>query len=160
MLAIHTWCFSSFCFQEFSFSQFSKNTAIGKSSEEPGVPNRRTKTIYTPLEVQYMEIKKQHVDTVLCVECGYKYRFFGEDAEVRTRADHHNYQTLGYALWYIYIYIYIYVCISYYMLPSIERLFHQIFQAIGRGEQLFETLPILLVLPFTKHVEVFNLYHK
>ncbi len=80
------WCFYFFYFQEFSFSQFAKNTVIKKSSEEPGVPNRRTKTIYTPLEEQYMEIKKQHADTVLCIECGYKYRFFGEDAEVRTRA--------------------------------------------------------------------------
>ncbi|CAM4538536.1 unnamed protein product [Leuciscus chuanchicus] len=71
--------------QELSFSQFSKNTAIRKSSEEPGVPNRRTKSIYTPLEEQYMEIKKQHVDTVLCVECGYKYRFFGEDAEIAAK---------------------------------------------------------------------------
>ncbi|XP_016356503.1 DNA mismatch repair protein Msh3 [Sinocyclocheilus anshuiensis] len=71
--------------QEFSFSQFAKNTLIKKSSEEPGVPNRRTKTIYTPLEEQYMEIKKQHADTVLCVECGYKYRFFGEDAEIAAK---------------------------------------------------------------------------
>uniref|UniRef100_A0A671KY62 DNA mismatch repair protein MSH3 n=1 Tax=Sinocyclocheilus anshuiensis TaxID=1608454 RepID=A0A671KY62_9TELE len=70
---------------EFSFSQFAKNTLIKKSSEEPGVPNRRTKTIYTPLEEQYMEIKKQHADTVLCVECGYKYRFFGEDAEIAAK---------------------------------------------------------------------------
>lgn len=84
------WCFYFFCFQEFSISQFAKNTVIRKSSEEPGVPNRRTKTLYTPLEEQYMEIKKQHADTVLCVECGYKYRFFGEDAEVRTRAEHHK----------------------------------------------------------------------
>lgn len=30
-----------------------------------------------------MEIKEQNKDTILCVECGYKYRFFGEDAEVR-----------------------------------------------------------------------------
>lgn len=29
-----------------------------------------------------MEMKKQYKDAVLCVECGYKYRFFGEDAEV------------------------------------------------------------------------------
>ncbi|XP_048045178.1 DNA mismatch repair protein Msh3 isoform X2 [Megalobrama amblycephala] len=65
--------------------QFAKNTVIRKSSEEPGIPNRRTKTIYTPLEEQYMEIKKQHVDTVLCVECGYKYRFFGEDAEIAAK---------------------------------------------------------------------------
>ncbi|XP_058631979.1 DNA mismatch repair protein Msh3 isoform X3 [Onychostoma macrolepis] len=71
--------------QEFSFNQFAKNTVIKKSSEEPGVPNRRTKTIYTPLEEQYMEIKKQHADTVLCVECGYKYRFFGEDAEIAAK---------------------------------------------------------------------------
>uniref|UniRef100_A0A9J8BZJ8 DNA mismatch repair protein MSH3 n=1 Tax=Cyprinus carpio carpio TaxID=630221 RepID=A0A9J8BZJ8_CYPCA len=71
--------------QEFSFSQFTKNTVIKKSSEEPGVPNRRTKTVYTPLEEQYMEIKKQHADTVLCVECGYKYRFFGEDAEIAAK---------------------------------------------------------------------------
>uniref|UniRef100_A0A671KX91 DNA mismatch repair protein MSH3 n=1 Tax=Sinocyclocheilus anshuiensis TaxID=1608454 RepID=A0A671KX91_9TELE len=71
--------------KQFSFSQFAKNTLIKKSSEEPGVPNRRTKTIYTPLEEQYMEIKKQHADTVLCVECGYKYRFFGEDAEIAAK---------------------------------------------------------------------------
>lgn len=38
---------------------------------------------YTPLELQYMEIKKQYPDTVLFVEVGYKYKFFGEDAEVR-----------------------------------------------------------------------------
>ncbi|XP_073806847.1 DNA mismatch repair protein Msh3 isoform X9 [Danio rerio] len=71
--------------QEFSFSQYAKNTGNRKSLEEPSVSNRRTKTIYTPLEEQYMEIKKQHVDTVLCVECGYKYRFFGEDAEIAAK---------------------------------------------------------------------------
>lgn len=27
-------------------------------------------------------MKKKYKDAVLCVECGYKYRFFGEDAEV------------------------------------------------------------------------------
>ncbi|XP_073806844.1 DNA mismatch repair protein Msh3 isoform X6 [Danio rerio] len=71
--------------KEFSFSQYAKNTGNRKSLEEPSVSNRRTKTIYTPLEEQYMEIKKQHVDTVLCVECGYKYRFFGEDAEIAAK---------------------------------------------------------------------------
>ena len=45
--------------------------------------NSRTKTVYTPLEQQFMDIKRQHEDTVLFVECGYKYKFFGEDAEVR-----------------------------------------------------------------------------
>ncbi|NXC32846.1 MSH3 protein, partial [Campylorhamphus procurvoides] len=47
--------------------------------------NRRTKSIYTPLELQVMEMKKQYKDAVLCVECGYKYRFFGEDAELAAR---------------------------------------------------------------------------
>ena len=37
---------------------------------------------YTPLEKQFLEVKARHDDTVLFVECGYKYRFFGEDAEV------------------------------------------------------------------------------
>uniref|UniRef100_A0A8C6ZWX2 DNA mismatch repair protein MSH3 n=1 Tax=Nothoprocta perdicaria TaxID=30464 RepID=A0A8C6ZWX2_NOTPE len=47
--------------------------------------NRRTKSIYTPLELQFIEMKKQYKDAVLCVECGYKYRFFGEDAEIAAR---------------------------------------------------------------------------
>ncbi|KAM5300159.1 DNA mismatch repair protein Msh3 [Ctenodactylus gundi] len=48
-------------------------------------PNRRSKSVYTPLELQYLDVKRQHGDAVLCVECGYKYRFFGEDAEIAAR---------------------------------------------------------------------------
>uniref|UniRef100_A0A8C8JUD7 DNA mismatch repair protein MSH3 n=1 Tax=Oncorhynchus tshawytscha TaxID=74940 RepID=A0A8C8JUD7_ONCTS len=40
-----------------------------------------SKSGYTPLEQQYLQIKEQHKDALLAVECGYKYRFFGEDAE-------------------------------------------------------------------------------
>uniref|UniRef100_A0A8C8EA29 DNA mismatch repair protein MSH3 n=1 Tax=Otus sunia TaxID=257818 RepID=A0A8C8EA29_9STRI len=47
--------------------------------------NKRTKSIYTPLELQFLEMKKQYKDAVLCVECGYKYRFFGEDAEIAAK---------------------------------------------------------------------------
>lgn len=47
--------------------------------------NKRTKSIYTPLELQYIEMKQQQKDAILCVECGYKYRFFGEDAEIAAR---------------------------------------------------------------------------
>ncbi|XP_052792557.1 DNA mismatch repair protein Msh3-like [Mya arenaria] len=36
---------------------------------------------YTPLEQQYMEFQEQCPDAVLAVECGYKYRFFGDDAK-------------------------------------------------------------------------------
>lgn len=39
--------------------------------------------VYTPLEQQVIQLKEQHKDALLAVECGYKYRFFGEDAEVR-----------------------------------------------------------------------------
>ncbi|XP_076854159.1 DNA mismatch repair protein Msh3 isoform X2 [Brachyhypopomus gauderio] len=73
-----------------SFGQFAQSGsrvggAAKRSPPNPAGPNRRTKSIYTPLELQYMEIKKQHKDTVLCVECGYKYRFFGEDAEIAAK---------------------------------------------------------------------------
>ncbi|TRY95911.1 hypothetical protein DNTS_021431 [Danionella cerebrum] len=71
--------------QEFSLGHFTKNPGTRNCSEELEVHNRRTKSMYTPLEEQYMEIKKEHMDTVLCVECGYKYRFFGEDAEIAAK---------------------------------------------------------------------------
>ncbi|XP_053331293.1 DNA mismatch repair protein Msh3 [Spea bombifrons] len=65
---------------------FSSAKQNGKSANlEMKTPNRRTKSIYTPLEEQYMEIKRQHKDAILCVECGYKYRFFGDDAEIAAR---------------------------------------------------------------------------
>lgn len=43
----------------------------------------RVKSVYTPLEQQVIQLKQQHKDALLAVECGYKYRFFGEDAEVK-----------------------------------------------------------------------------
>lgn len=41
------------------------------------------KSKYTPLETQYLEMKKKCPDAILFVEAGYRYKFFGEDAEVR-----------------------------------------------------------------------------
>jgi len=41
-----------------------------------------SKVKYTPLEEQVMEIRRKHPDVLLFVECGYKYRFYGEDAEI------------------------------------------------------------------------------
>ncbi|KAG9488041.1 hypothetical protein GDO78_007702, partial [Eleutherodactylus coqui] len=63
----------------------SKPREQAANSSEAKSLNRRNKSIYTPLEEQYMEIKEKHKDAVLCVECGYKYRFFGEDAEIAAR---------------------------------------------------------------------------
>ncbi|TVY27395.1 DNA mismatch repair protein [Lachnellula hyalina] len=34
----------------------------------------------TPLELQVLDIKRKHMDTLLIVEVGYKFKFFGEDA--------------------------------------------------------------------------------
>lgn len=39
----------------------------------------------TPLEQQVVDIKKKHPDTILVVEVGYKFRFFGEDARVASQ---------------------------------------------------------------------------
>ncbi|OJJ42927.1 hypothetical protein ASPZODRAFT_75362 [Penicilliopsis zonata CBS 506.65] len=39
----------------------------------------------TPLESQVVEIKRKHMDTVLVVEVGYKFRFFGEDARIAAK---------------------------------------------------------------------------
>lgn len=39
----------------------------------------------TPLEKQVIDIKRKHPDTVLVVEVGYKFRFFGEDARTAAK---------------------------------------------------------------------------
>ena len=39
----------------------------------------------TPLEKQVIEIKRKHMDTILVVEVGYKFRFFGEDARTAAK---------------------------------------------------------------------------
>ncbi|KAG0296612.1 Mismatch repair protein msh3 [Linnemannia gamsii] len=47
--------------------------------------SRSKKSIYTPLEQQYLDIKGQYPDALLCIEVGYKYRFFDKDAEIASR---------------------------------------------------------------------------
>ncbi|ROW02058.1 hypothetical protein VPNG_07650 [Cytospora leucostoma] len=39
----------------------------------------------TPMEIQFLDIKRKHMDTVLIVEVGYKFRFFGEDARIASK---------------------------------------------------------------------------
>ncbi|KXJ96037.1 DNA mismatch repair protein msh3 [Microdochium bolleyi] len=39
----------------------------------------------TPMEIQFLEIKRKHMDTLLIVEVGYKFKFFGEDARIAAR---------------------------------------------------------------------------
>ncbi|KAI3981024.1 hypothetical protein MKX01_011074 [Papaver californicum] len=49
------------------------------------IPQGRAGQRYTPLEQQVVELKTQYPDVVLMVEVGYRYRFFGEDAEIAAK---------------------------------------------------------------------------
>ncbi|KAM7166813.1 DNA mismatch repair protein Msh3 isoform 1-T1 [Macrochelys suwanniensis] len=72
----------------FSLSQFSASCKSYEGSQNISninLLNKRTKSIYTPLELQFIEMKEQYKDAILCVECGYKYRFFGGDAEIAAK---------------------------------------------------------------------------
>lgn len=64
-------------------SKAKPGNAQGSGSRTPATAG--TSKQYTPLEQQVVAIKAQHPDAVLFVECGYKYRFFGEDAEVASK---------------------------------------------------------------------------
>jgi DNA mismatch repair protein MSH3 len=39
----------------------------------------------TPMELQYLDIKRKHLDTVIVMEVGYKFKFFGEDARTASK---------------------------------------------------------------------------
>ena len=39
----------------------------------------------TPMEEQYLGIKRDHLDTIIIMEVGYKFKFFGEDARVASK---------------------------------------------------------------------------
>ncbi|KAA0033635.1 DNA mismatch repair protein MSH3 [Cucumis melo var. makuwa] len=60
-------------------------------SFQPSNQNPRTsngadpKYKYTPLEQQVVDLKKRYPDVLLMVEVGYRYRFFGQDAEIAAR---------------------------------------------------------------------------
>ncbi|KAL1839529.1 hypothetical protein VTJ49DRAFT_1431 [Mycothermus thermophilus] len=59
--------------------------------EEDATPVAKTKKKgaktgkLTPMEIQFLDIKRKHMDTVLVVEVGYKFRFFGEDARTAAK---------------------------------------------------------------------------
>uniref|UniRef100_A0A8C4NYZ4 DNA mismatch repair protein MSH3 n=1 Tax=Dicentrarchus labrax TaxID=13489 RepID=A0A8C4NYZ4_DICLA len=88
--------------QDFRLSQFAKSGGGGgrgggrggggggrgaelSPPSDSSVPSKRSKSVYTPLEQQVIQLKQQHQDALLAVECGYKYRFFGEDAEIAAK---------------------------------------------------------------------------
>ncbi|KAF0034068.1 hypothetical protein F2P81_014134 [Scophthalmus maximus] len=77
-------------FRLVQFAKSGKDGGGGKAAE-PSPPSDRnaasrpSKLMYTPLEQQVVQLKQQHKDALLAVECGYKYRFFGEDAEIAAK---------------------------------------------------------------------------
>ncbi|KAF9438345.1 Mismatch repair protein msh3 [Entomortierella beljakovae] len=62
-----------------------RTTTSTKSSSRSTSSQKSAKSTLTPLEKQYVEIKDQYPDAILCIEVGYKFRFFGEDAEIASR---------------------------------------------------------------------------
>ncbi|KAF9919211.1 Mismatch repair protein msh3, partial [Linnemannia zychae] len=69
--------------KETSISQ--RASASVSSSTKQSLNSRSKKSIYTPLEQQYLDIKEQYPDAILCIEVGYKYRFFDKDAEIASK---------------------------------------------------------------------------
>ncbi|GAA6029240.1 hypothetical protein JCM8097_003582 [Rhodosporidiobolus ruineniae] len=58
-------------------------TTKGKGKGKGGEKEKAVK--YTPLEQQVLKLKKEHPGVLLVVEVGYKFRFFGEDAQHASR---------------------------------------------------------------------------
>eukprot|EP01039_Chlorochromonas_danica_P008313 gene8313-9165_t len=48
-------------------------------------PLSSTTTSYTPLEKQVLALRANYPDAILMIECGYRIRFFGDDAEIASR---------------------------------------------------------------------------
>jgi DNA mismatch repair protein MSH3 len=71
------------------------DNADGDENEEPTPPPttkgkgravaKKSPPKLTPMEKQVIDIKSKHMDTLLIVEVGYKFRFFGEDARIAAK---------------------------------------------------------------------------
>lgn len=63
--------------------KFGRGVKAGKAPAGKSKVKGRSKL--TPLEQQVVDIKRKYPDTVLVVEVGYKFRFFGEDAKIASQ---------------------------------------------------------------------------
>ena len=61
--------------------ELDKPVARGKK----GATSKKGANKLTPMEQQVLEIKRNHMDTLLIVEVGYKFKFFGEDARTAAK---------------------------------------------------------------------------
>lgn len=72
-----------------------KSTEQGGSKQSSAAASRRSKKPppkigpsgepYTPLELQVLKLKEDNPGTLLMIEVGYKYRFFGHDAKIAAK---------------------------------------------------------------------------
>nr|XP_021842365.1 DNA mismatch repair protein MSH3 [Spinacia oleracea] len=60
-------------------------SSLKKPQQQQQQQTHTSKTKYTPLEQQVVELKSKYPDILLMIEVGYKYRFFGKDAEIAAR---------------------------------------------------------------------------
>ncbi|KAF5743544.1 DNA mismatch repair protein MSH3 isoform X1 [Tripterygium wilfordii] len=68
--------------QKFLQKLLEPSEQIPEHSNQPSSSNPKK---YTPLEQQVVDLKNKYPDVLLMVEVGYKFRFFGEDAEIAAR---------------------------------------------------------------------------
>ena len=66
-------------------SESSDEATVASKRPKNGTRTSKATAKQTPMEKQIIEIKMKHPDTLLVVEVGYKFRFFGEDARVAAR---------------------------------------------------------------------------
>lgn len=59
--------------------------AIQSTKSKKTNGSRKAVSKLTPMEKQVLEIKRKNMDTLLVIEVGYKYRFFGEDARTAAK---------------------------------------------------------------------------
>ena len=55
------------------------------SKGRKGVTAKKGASKLTPMEKQFLEIKRKHMDTLMVMEVGYKYKFWGEDARIAAK---------------------------------------------------------------------------
>lgn len=58
---------------------------FGRGKAAASKAGKKSKTKLTPMEQQVVDIKRKHPDTVLVIEVGYKFRFFGADARTASQ---------------------------------------------------------------------------
>ena len=73
------------------YSFWASESSQTETEEDKPNPNLKP----TPLEKQVLEFKDKYPDLILFVECGYRYRFFGRDAEIAAEVSSTNVNALN-----------------------------------------------------------------